>query len=183
MSRLSLSDMGIDLTSELAELFQLSVSDKFFLGKNFIRKFSKAIVISDVKSIREQLAYYRVNLCSNQTKAISIFDRFNKKLRNANSIDLLIQYMKQEGQWGDVVIHNLRGLKNKGVEYINLDWHPYRYAEAGMPYVESWLSNEIKKNDCPFVKDTAIEFFFDLVECVRNYEDRFVYPIEASELI
>lgn len=145
MSRLSLSDMGIDLTSELAELFKLSVSDKLFLGKKFIRKFSKAVLISDVKAIRELLAYYRVNLCSNETKAISIFDRFNKKLRNVNSVEILIKYMKQEDRWGDVVIHNLQGLKNRGIDFINLDYHPYRYAEAGMPCVEYWLSHEIKK--------------------------------------
>lgn len=181
MSRLSLSDMGIDLTTELAELFQLSVSDQFFLGKEFIRKFSEALIVSNVKSIRELLAYYRVNLCRHRTKAISIFDRFNKKLRNVNSVELLIQYMKQEDRWGDVVIYNLQGLKNKGIDFINLDYHPYRYAEAGMPSVECWLSNEIKKNDCPFEKGTAIEFFFDLVECVRNYEDRFKYPVVYPE--
>lgn len=175
MSRLSLSDMGIDLTTELAELFQLSVSDKYFLGKDFIRKFSKSLIISDIKEMRELLVYYRVNLCGNETKAVSIFDRFNKKLRNVNSVDLLIQYMKQQDRWGDVVIHNLQGLKNRGIDFINLDYHPYRYAEAGMPCVEYWLNNEIKKNDCPFVKDTAIEFFFELVECIRNYEEIEIY--------
>lgn len=169
---LSLSDMGINLTTEMAELLRLSVSDRFFLGKKFILNLSNAIILNDVKLTRYLLASFRLNLSVNEKTAICIFNSFNKKLRNANSVDMLIGYFNQQDGWGDVISDNLIEAKEKGITYINLDFHPYRYADEGKPYIECWLDKEIKQNPfCPFIKDNSYDFFFDLVSCVRNHEE------------
>ncbi|EBT2474180.1 hypothetical protein CJL28_23275 [Salmonella enterica] len=183
MARNSLSEMEIDLTKELACLMRLSVSDKWFIGKSFIDELSDSIIKSDVQKIRSLCKAHdnSVWYCSESWYAaykknvLSIFDAIDKKLSAICSIPTLIEWLEIEYEhygWGDMTIEALKNLQKNGIEYFNPDAHPYRYAELGMPYIEHWCSLELQKNNCPFIAENAVEYFFTLVDFVRNIQSR-----------
>lgn len=61
MARNTLSEMNIDLTSELASLMRLAVSDKWFVGKRFIDEFADSIIKNDIPKLRALCrAYHNV---------------------------------------------------------------------------------------------------------------------------
>lgn len=181
MSRLSFSDMNIDLTQELAMLMQLSVSDKWFIGSSFIKEYSKAIIANDVKMVKALTQTYE-NICYPQPEnwlrqytkeVLSVFSMINVKLHKITSVTGLIECMgiqrDYEG-WGDIIIADLTRHKSEGIDFINLDAIPYKYAEGAMPLVDYWCEQELKKNSCPFSEDNAVDYFFDLVEILRKNE-------------
>ncbi|HEN3303469.1 TPA: hypothetical protein U5D50_004259 [Yersinia enterocolitica] len=181
MSRLSLSDMGIDLTSELASLMRLSVSDKWFIGKSFIFEFSNAILSNDIRKIRALVETYshmdyppseKLSLRF-EKEFLSVFNALKNKLRPINSLSVLIQWLEVEydyNGWGDVFISHFNKLKSKGIDFINLDYFPYRYADEFKPLVDLWCDEELIKNECPFVEENAIDYFYEFVNKVRGIE-------------
>lgn len=181
MARNTLSEMEIDLTKELASLMRLSVNDKWFVGKSFIDELADAIIKDDIKKIRSlckahdnSVWYYTDSWYAAYKKnVLSVFDAIDKKLSVICTISSLIEWLEVEYEffgWGDMTIDELKSLQKKGIEYINPDAHPYRYAELGMPYIEHWCNLELKKNNCPFTAENAIEYFFKLVNFVRKIE-------------
>ncbi|EEZ3411351.1 hypothetical protein DKB66_004158 [Escherichia coli] len=183
MARNSLSEMEIDLTKELACLMRLSVSNKWFIGKSFIDELSDSIIKDDVRKIRSlckahenSVWYYTDSWYTTYKKnVLSVFDAIDKKLFAICSISSLIEWLEVEYEhygWGDVTIEALKSLQAKGIEYINPDAHPYRYAELGMPYIDHWCSLELQKNNYPFTAENAVEYFFTLVNFVREVESR-----------
>ncbi|EOG1717634.1 hypothetical protein ACK3OH_004522 [Salmonella enterica] len=181
MARNTLSEMEIDLTKELASLMRLSVNDKWFIGKSFVDELADAIIKDDIKKLRSlckahdnSIGYYTDTWYATYKKnVLSVFDAIDKKLSVICNISSLIEWLEVEYEffgWGDMTIDALKSLQKKGIEYINPDAHPYRYAELGMPYIEHWCNLELKKNNCPFTAENAIEYFFKLVDFVRKIE-------------
>ncbi|HBV9945883.1 TPA: hypothetical protein MEA92_004750 [Klebsiella aerogenes] len=180
MARLSLSDMGIDLTNELAEILILSASDNenWLLGKQYVDSFAGAVLSSDIKLLRELSCIHRSSyppinesFRKYERNFLRVFDNVQKKIYPITSIDDLIKWFGVEKEffgWGDIIIQEFQEFKRKKIEYINLDYHPYRYAEEGMPYCKLWLDKELSKNNCPFTKDNAYDAFFRLVDTIRD---------------
>lgn len=122
MTRLSLSDMGVDLTNELASLLQLSVSDKWFIGKSFIDEFTKALILSDIKKLKSLSdAYHNIDypqpdswLLAYEKNVLSVFDAIKKKLYPICSLSVLIEWFEIEHDhhgWGDIFVEGFRSLK------------------------------------------------------------------------
>lgn len=181
MTSLSLSDMGIDLTSELASLLKLSVSDKWFIGKSFIDEFSGAIILNDIQKLKSlSETYHHIDypqpeswLCLYEETVLSVFNAIKKKLFPICSLSVLIGWLEIELEysgWGSVFIDEFKALQKKGIEYINPDFHPFKYAEEGMPLIEHWLKKELINNNCPFITANAIDYFFEFVERVRDIQ-------------
>jgi hypothetical protein len=188
MARLSLSDMGIDLTNELAEILMLSVSDNknWLLGKQYVDSFAGAVLSSDIWLLRQLSGIHRCSyppinesFRKYERNFLRVFDNVQKKLYPITSIDDLIEWFGVEKEffgWGDIVIQEFKEFKRKKIEYINLDYHPYRYAEEGMPYCELWLDKELAINDCPFTKDNSYDAFFRLVDSIRDIASNNLWP-------
>ncbi|EPW0474353.1 hypothetical protein ACWBUS_003984 [Escherichia coli] len=181
MARNTLSEMNIDLTSELASLMRLAVSDKWFVGKRFIDEFADSIIKNDIPKLRALCrAYHNVGYyfseswySSYQKNVLSVFDKIENKLFSICSVSELIKGLEIEYDyygWGDITIEGLKSLQQKGIEYIDPDSHPYRYAEEGMPYIQYWCSQELKKNKCPFTAENYLDYFFDFVNTVRKVQ-------------
>lgn len=185
MTRLSLSDMGIDLTSELASLMKLSVNDRWFIGKSFIDEFANSIILSDIpklKSLAE--AYHNMDypqpgswFSAYEKDVLSVFNAIKKKLYPICSLSVLIEWFEIEVEhhgWGSVFVEGFKSLQKKGIEYINLDFHPYKYAEEGMPYIEYWCKQELSKNDCPFISENALDYIYELIDEIRKIQSNSV---------
>jgi hypothetical protein len=175
--------MEIDLTIELATLMRLTVSDKWFIGKSFIDAFSNAILSNDIKKIRALVeTYYHIDyplselLSLNFKKnVLSVFDSIKKKIYPICSLTILIECLEIEYEyhgWGDVFIFNFKELQSRGVEFINLDCCPYKYADGARPFVDLWCEEELKKNKCPFIEENAIDYFFEYVDRIREIESK-----------
>lgn len=185
MTRLSLSDMGVDLTNELASLLQLSVSDKWFIGKSFIDEFTKALILSDIKKLKSLSdAYHNIDypqpdswLLAYEKNVLSVFDAIKKKLYPICSLSVLIEWFEIEHDhhgWGDIFVEGFRSLKKNGIEYINPDFQPYKYADEGMPYIEHWCTQELLKNDCPFISENSIDYVFEMIDKIREIQNHSV---------
>ncbi|EJV3453785.1 hypothetical protein N6F27_003466 [Escherichia coli] len=181
MARNTLSEMNVDLTSELASLMRLSVSDKWFVGKRFIDEFADSVIKNDIPKLRALCrAYHNVGYyfseswyLSYQKNVLSVFNKIEKKLFLICSVSKLIEWLEIEYEhygWGDMTIEGLKSLQQKGIEYINPDSHPYRYAEEGMSYIQFWCNQELGKNKCPFTAENALDYFFDFVDTVRKIQ-------------
>lgn len=181
MSRLSFAEMNIDLTQELAMLMKLSVSDKWFIGSSFIKEYSKAIIANDVKMVRaltntyENISFPQPDNWYRQynKEVLSVFRNIKLKLHKICSVTGLIECMEIQREyagWGGVIITDLLRHKSEGIDFINLDAIPYKYAEGAMPVVEYWCEQELKRNSCPFTQENAVDYFFDLVKILRKNE-------------
>lgn len=185
MSKFSLSEMGIDLTNELAQLMRLSTSDYWRVGVSFIKPFSEAIIKNDIKKLRALTETYYCSICYPQPENwisryekefLSVFNAIKRKLYLICSVkSLLITFEVQseyEG-WGDVIVKELKKMQSKGIFFINPDMYPYRYADYGItPIIEEWGIKELNKNKCPFDTNSFYDVFFSFVESARNMDER-----------
>lgn len=185
MSKLNLSEMGIDLTNELAQLMRLSTSDHWRVGVRFIKPFSEAIIKNDIKKLRALTQTYYCSICYPQSanwcsrfekEFLPVFNAIKRKLYLICSVkSLLITFEVQseyEG-WGDIIVKELKKMQSKGISFINPDMYPYRYADYGItPIIEGWGIKELNKNKCPFDANTFYDVFFSFVESARNMDER-----------
>lgn len=184
MSRFSLSEMGVDLTSELARLMKLSVNDYWRIGASFIRPFSEAIIKNDIKKIRALTeTFYNIS-CPQPDKwyaryekeFLPIFDAIKRKLFPICTVQTLVTTFEIQSEyegWGDVIVKELNKIQLKGIHFINPDKAPYRYADYGIvPIIEEWGIRELEKNECPFSIETFYDVFFGFVESVRYFDEQ-----------
>lgn len=185
MSKFSLSEMGIDLTSELAQLMRLSASDHWRVGVSFIKPFSEAIIKNDIKKLRALTETYYCSICYPQPEKwcsryekefLSVFHAIKRKLYLICSVESLLTTFEVQSEyegWGDVIVKELRKMQSKGIFFINPDIYPYRYADYGLiPIIEEWGIKELNKNKCPFSINTFYDVFFSFVESARNIDER-----------
>lgn len=185
MSKFSLSEMGIDLTNELAQLMRLSTSDHWRVGVSFIKLFSETIIKNDIKKLRALTETYYCCICYPQSENwisryekefLSVFHAIKRKLYLICSVESLLTTFEVQSEyegWGDVIVKELREMQSKGIFFINPDIYPYRYADYGLtPIIEEWGIKELNKNKCPFDINTFYDVFFSFVESARNIDER-----------